>query len=461
MASQPTLRWVQTHGDASKQRDRRYLACTHRQRGVALLLLIFIVLVLGGTLGIRALNLAGAKGGGESAEATKTLALAKDALLAWSRSVDITSTQGYRAVRPGALPYPDVYGTATSSGPILYDGMQDLGCIIRTWTVAASQTLVTPYLAPTTIRCLGKLPWRMLGVNLRQDGTTDGAGVVPWYAVSANLVDHSYGAECPARLDASIATAGATGCGTVAGAATRPFPWLVVRDPFGAIISNRVAAVILLPGPPAARQTGTLTQASRGTVRVNPDQFLDTVRNTQCTGGFCDNARYRTAATSPMEFIQCVPAVTTTKDARFTQPYSCNDRLVYITIDELMQVASDRIAVEAISCINAFAKTNDRTPFADNTLDRRADTGATSGYLPSSYWDDTGSLADWLPYCPFFSNLYWDSWQRVVDYAVSPTHAVAGGWSGAGSLSIPGKSGAYKVTLRITINGLSTWYGIQ
>ena len=313
-----------------------------RQRGVALLLMLLVVLMIGGTFGVRALNLSTFSGGIENRETSKILAQSKEALLAWSQAVDPTSSGGHRAIRPGALPYPDVYGTGISVGPIAYDGMQDLGCIPRTWTVALSQDLVAPSTTapiPTNLRCIGKLPWRLLGLDLNQDGTPDSAGFVPWYAVSANLIDHSYASECPARLDVSIAplTTRTASCGTVTGAAQLPFPWLLVRDQFGTILSNRVAAVVIVPGPPATRQTGTLTQANRSSLNVGPDQFLDTVRNTLCTGGFCDNARYRTTpqATAPMEFIQCATAATTLGDSRFTQPYSCNDTLIYITIDEL------------------------------------------------------------------------------------------------------------------------------
>ena len=313
------------------------------------------------------------------------------------------------------------------------------------------------------IRCFGKIPWRLLGLDLVQDGPSDGAGLVPWYAVSANLVDHIYANECPARMDASIATASATGCGSMTTASTRPYPWLTVRDAFGNILSNRVAAVIIVPGPPTTRQTGTLTQANRSSTLVGPDQFLDTVRNAKCTAGYCDNARYRTTpATAPMEFIQCVAENTTLNDSRFTQPYSCNDRLIYITIDELMQAASDRIAVEAINCLSAFATAQTRAPFAGNAGGSRdAINGQTTGFIPSSDWDETLANPDWLAYCPFFNNYYWNSWQQVVSYNVSPTHTVAGGWGGAGTLLIPGKQGTYKVTLSININGVSRWYGIQ
>ena len=174
-----------------------------RQRGVALLLMLLVVLMIGGTFGVRALNLSTFSGGIENRETSKILAQSKEALLAWSQAVDPTSSGGHRAIRPGALPYPDVYGTGISVGPIAYDGMQDLGCIPRTWTVALSQNLVAPSTTPpipTNLRCIGKLPWRLLGLDLNQDGTPDSAGFVPWYAVSANLIDHSYASECPARF---------------------------------------------------------------------------------------------------------------------------------------------------------------------------------------------------------------------------------------------------------------------
>ena len=450
-----------------------------RQRGVALLLMLLVVLMIGGTFGIQALNFAAAKSGFEDPVTTKLLAQSKEALLAWAQNVDRSSNNaaagdnwGHRAIRPGSLPYPDVYGTnpigmPLTTNPIVYDGLHDMGCIRRTWTgtQALRNPNTAPYASAATIRCLGKLPWRLLGVNLVQNDSVDSDGIVPWYAVSGNVVNHldSMSVPCVTRFDPSIATAGASaGCGASETEipTSLPFPWLIVRDPYGNVLSNRVAAVVIMPGPPTTRQTGTLTQNNRAATTARPDQFLDTVRNALCTPtGYCDNARY---STTTLEFIQCVPSITTLNDPRFTQPYSCNDRLIYITIDELMQAASDRAAREAIGCINTLVKTIGRAPYADDgLLARDASAGLTSGLIPTSDWDESAAIADWLPYCADFSDLNWDSWQKLFQYQVSPANATANGWGNAGTLMIPGKPGTYKVTLSININGVSRWYGIQ
>ena len=197
-----------------------------RQRGVALLLLLLIVLTIGGTFGIQALSLSVTKVGVENPAATRVLAQSKAALLAWAQTIDPVSNSGYRAVRPGSLPYPDVYGNATLNSPIMYDGMQDIGCIRSTWN--GTSNLRNPQLAfatAATMRCIGKIPWRLLGIDVNQSGTadvagriTDSFGVVPWYAVSANLVTHvdSSTSPCPRRLDALIASPStiAGSCGT-------------------------------------------------------------------------------------------------------------------------------------------------------------------------------------------------------------------------------------------------------
>ena len=447
-----------------------------RQRGVALLLMLLVVLMIGGTFGFKTLNTATAKDGIENSAATKILAQSKEALLAWAMMPDTTvSSLGYRGSRPGALPYPDVYGRDTSSSPIRYDGMQDRGCLPSNWT--GTQTLVLPTGTPnppTNIRCLGKLPWRLLGLQLLGlnfttafDRTTDGAGIVPWYAVSANLVDFNSASECPRRLDASVVTASATGCGVDASdiAPTLPFPWLSVRDQFGAILSTRVAAVLIMPGPPTARQTGTLTQNNRRLDTARPDQFLDTVRNSLCTPtGYCDNARI---SASPMEFIQCVPANTTMQDGRFTQPYSCNDQLIYITIDELMQAASDRVAREAITCLNAYGKANGTAPFADTTSDsdKNANPGLHAGLLPTSAPDAGAGV--WPTACTYFTEIYWNSWQQVVSYNVSQKNTVTNTvdprpWDSAGDLNDKsGNPSDYKVTLTMNVGSATRWYGIR
>ena len=124
-----------------------------------------------------------------------------------------------------------------------------------------------------------------------------------------------------------------------------------------------------------------------------------------------------------------------------------------------MQAASDRVAREAIECLNAYGKTNGTTPFADATsdTDKDANVGLLSGLLPTSAPDSGAGV--WPSSCTHFSEIYWNSWQQVVNYSVSSSNTTA--WNAPGSLTIPGRTGTYKVTLQISVNGADRWYGIQ
>ena len=112
--------------------------------------------------------------------------------------------------------------------------------------------------------------------------------------------------------------------------------------------------------------------------------------------------------------------------------------------------------------MNAYGKTNGIAPFADdpndgNSLDRHYVGGTYDGRLPTSVPD--GSAGSWPASCTYFNEIYWNSWQQVVNYSVSIANTT--NWNAPGDRLIPGRTGTYKLTLQITVNGVQRWYGIQ
>lgn len=413
------------------------LAASKQQRGVVLLVILMVTITFGGYFGVRALNAAVARSGIDEHEGENILAQSKSALLAWSVTTDenlpsltpaVAPPNGVRAFRPGTLPYPDV--ATGSSNTMPSDGFSDRGCARATWTGIGtlrpvSDTTVLTLAQRTNLRCFGRLPLKTIGLAyLANDDPSDSAGRWPWYIVSANLVAINF--FCPARLDSSITgtglPAGVTQCGDD-NTPTVPFPWITVLDPFGQTLSTRVAAVIILPGPVTTRQPGNARQTRSATAL--PSAFLDTVDNALCPGGRCDNGSLNQAP--GMTFIQCVKPSTTVGDARFPANYACNDRLAYITIDELFSHVARRIERDFVRCLTEYATNNGaRYPWAGATNDPSSIiAGTTAGSFPSN---DAGAAAT----CSAQAG-YWGGWQRATTYTVAADQRSA-------SLVLPGRA---------------------
>lgn len=402
---------------------RRLVAPAHQQRGVVLLVILLVTMTFGGYFGVRALNAAAARTSLDEIESQRILSNARQALLAWSVTTDnslasatVSANFGIRAFRPGNLPYPDLATAQTSTTPS--DGLRDLGCANATWAGAGVLRPVTASLTnaqKTNIRCFGRLPVATLGLEAVAGSSADVSGRWPWYIVSANLVNINQ--DCPTRLDGTItSTALATGtnsCGNI-NTPTAPFRWITVLDQYGAVISSRVAAVIILPGPITVRQPGNIRQTR--SAAALPTAFLDTVDNAACTGGRCDNGRLNS---TPLTFIQCVNPPTTVGDARFNANYACNDRITYITIEELFSYAAKRIEREFVVCLAEYAKNNsNKYPWAALAGSPSSVTvGQTSGSFPSNDASATPTCSN--------QGIYWGGWQRAATYTVAADQSSA------------------------------------
>jgi hypothetical protein len=319
-----------------------------KQKGAALILMAFIL-----GLAVTAYLLYASNPEKLRAEQDKktyqSLNEAKQALIAWAVSHQYT---------PGQMPWPDRH-----LDPLIYDGSSD--CVAAIFQPSyllgqlPSQPDTSPCLDPNTGLnvYLGLSTYSGLGQEFR-----DAQGNRLWYAVSRNLVrDH-------ATLTNPIINPNIVNAST--------YQWLQVLDRNGNLVSDRVAAVIIAPG-----------DALEG-----HNQFLDSL---QIGASVFNNRGY---ATDDEDFIigddsRNVSA----NDPTFVKPYNFNDKLVYITIDELMAALGKRVGEEVRARLARYAKLNGNYPFAArmggvgaaSTRTYRCSTGNIIGALPVDNPADT------------------------------------------------------------------------
>lgn len=295
-------------------------------------------------------------------EGDSRLAQARDALIAYALQTTFADSE-----RPGTLPFPDQL-SASESPAQNYDGTTNQACLDS--AQPDGYPLINTVGDPNGLRarCLGRLPWRDIGFRIPGASQVDLPGDVPWYALSRNLLNFA----CTPLLnpDTAALAPSQAACPNPDG---RPYyPWLTLRDSNGALVSDRVAALLILPGPPIGSQARTaapLKPAGHyldalsvgGSVRRNDDMDEDFVRS-------ADNQ----------------PA----KDASGAVAF--NDRVAHITIDELMGrlARSGFVQNQLIRSIEdyrtAYGTYPWLAPFADPTLDASylAVAGTTDGLLP-------------------------------------------------------------------------------
>jgi type II secretory pathway pseudopilin PulG len=271
------------------------------QQGMAMLILVLMIALVLTSYLVSGLN-------GESYKRNKelktarVLVQAKEALIGWS----VAHPQ-----YPGMMPFPDRNGDGD------YDGNSDC---VAAFTYA--HLIGRLPFATQTAPCIGTLQYGL------SDGFIDGDGEPLWYAVSRNLIRTSVvpGALVinPAIMDSPT------------------FPWLVVRDKNGQVISNRVAAVIIAPGKVVGAQ-------NRAGGIAGPAAYLDTA----VVGGVTySNANY---ALPNEDFIMAEDMqFVSNPHPTYGQPYQFNDKLIFITIDELMLALERRAIREAKNALNNY-----------------------------------------------------------------------------------------------------------
>lgn len=303
------------------------------QRGMALIIMSFLLGLATTAYIIHAINSSTIQTE-RNKKTFDALAQAKTALIGWSVN---------HAVLPGMMPFPDRNGDGD------YDGKSDC------YTGAFAYSFL-----------LGRLPWAGqtnpcitpqtgLGIDIR-----DGSGERLWYAVSRNLVRDYEHSENPI-MNPGMINGPFTTPPYLRQSGTTPYPWMTVLDKSGNVVSNRVAAVIIAPGPPLDNQdrSGGLADAT---------EYLD---NFHIGAAIYSNTGY----TQPDEdFVMGEDSsAVRSDDTTYQHPYYFNDKLVYITIDELMAEVEKRVAGEAKTALKSYNTTNGYFPYA-------APLGSSSGY---------------------------------------------------------------------------------
>jgi len=340
----------------------------NRQGGIILLLIVLSMLAIGGVFFLAAVN----KGAGEraqtqSVDGARLLAVAKQALIGYAVG-DLSAT----GARPGQLPLPDTLFNGN------YDGSADATSCLNAAAVNGLPPLSGGGAQVANLRCLGRLPWRTLGLSIDGTSERDVLGLIPWYAASPNLADPNITSACMSVLN-PITAASSTAtfsCGVTTGPA---WPWLKVCDNTGRLLSDRVAFVLILPGEAIATtgrgQARTIGASGYG----NPADFLDAIATPAGWAGLPVAQRCSAFDNAGLtgEFIA-------------TEKTSVmNDQLVYVTIDELMIEVERRVASGVREAISKYRTDTGGYPWLATLADpsvvsltTRATPGTLSGLVP-------------------------------------------------------------------------------
>ena len=293
----------------------------------------------------------------ETAATTRALADARRALIGWSVGAGLSgSGVGHT---PGILPFPDRNTDARG-----YDGRADC---VTSWL--SDRHLIGRFAsAGETSPC----PARVLGVEFR-----DRSGELLWYAVSRNLVNHRGGSSPDAPINPGLLDE------------TPAYPWLRLVDANGVVVNGsdgeplEIAAVIIAPGPPLADQARTGAAPGAG-------EYLDSVTVNGVTYDNADSDGCRDAVTGASAYTDC-PGLTGEEfilypDARDTAAGtdSFNDRIVYITAEELLRAAEARALGEMAVVLERYRSSHGVYPWmAPYTTDPGADPASTVAFHAS------------------------------------------------------------------------------
>jgi len=282
------------------------------QKGGALILMVFIIGLGTAAYMLKALNASNLQAE-QDKKTYQTLNAAKQALISWAVADRYS---------PGQLPWPD------RNGDDNYDGSSD--CVAGAGTFQYKFLLGQLPSLPTTSPCLdpnnglsvyvGLSTYQGLGQRFN-----DAQGNALWYAVSKNMV-RDYELSINPIINPSLVN--------------KTTDWIQILDRNGNLISDRVAAVLIAPGAPVGDQ-------DRSGAAPTPDQYLDRIVRASDSQPF-KNYGYPVNVFDDNQFIMGDDGRTVSdSDSTFQKPYYFNDKLVYITIDELMAALSMRVGAEA------------------------------------------------------------------------------------------------------------------
>ncbi len=323
--------------------------------GAALIVFLTVLLLASSAMFLDRPRPALSAGDDRHVATARALAEAKAALIAWS--VTAYSPSG-RQITPGLLPFPDRNRDGN------YDGRGD--CV----TFGLNDS-----------HLLGRLPWAgdvspcpRIGLHI---DVHDGAGEGLWYAVSRNLVTRGYGGP----INTDIGSAGST-----------IHPWITLRDAEGEVIADPatgkalpIAAVIIAPGAALAGQDRSAVAPPSVDYLDSIDVQTTTYSNADADG--CPDSLVAPCGSSPggEEFIVY---------PHFRELGVFNDRLVYITVDELMRAVEGRVLGEAAIALNAYRLAYGVYPWLARLDNPRAVSGAASSGGGSFMSDLSANFTD-------------------------------------------------------------------
>ncbi|HSH73653.1 MAG TPA: hypothetical protein VK974_11410 [Methylophilaceae bacterium] len=305
-----------------------------KQQGAVLILMMFIIGLAVAAYTLKAFNAASLQSQ-QDEQTMQVLGEAKQALIAWAVS---------HPINPGQLPFPD---RSTGGG---YDGKSDC----YTGTFQYSFLLGRLPLIGQSNPCIN--PHTGVGGDW-----LDAQGNRLWYAVSRNLVHEYQAPSSDPVINPSIIN-------------NPNYQWLQVLDRNGNLISNRVAAVIISPGEPLGGQ-------DRSSSTAGASEYLDSFMIGAAT---YSNRGY---ATDDEDFIFGEDGRhLSASDITFQRPYYFNDKLIYITVDELMEALEHRSALTARQALINYKNWTSNYPHAamlGSTNNHSCISSNLKGFLPT------------------------------------------------------------------------------
>jgi hypothetical protein len=337
-----------------------------KQKGAVLILIAFIIGLATTAYLLYALNPARIRAE-QDKKTYQSLNEAKQALIAWSVSHQYT---------PGQMPWPDRH-----LDPGIYDGSSDCATTVFQYSNLLGQLPSLPDTSPCLDKNTGLSVYAGFSTypSLGQD-FRDAQGNKLWYAVSRNLVRQYEPPASDPIINPNIIN-------------TSTYQWLEVLDRNGNLVSDRVAAVILAPGEALDGQNRSGA--------ADASQFLDRF---QIGAAVFNNRGY---ATDDEDFIMGDDSRNVSaNDLTFVQPYNFNDKLVYITIDELMAALEKRVGEQVRTSLKTYQDTNGYYPYATqlgtttnlSCWQNAAGTdGLKEGLLPTNYQSCSYTRTTTLP----------------------------------------------------------------
>ena len=391
----------------------RFASRLRRQRGAALIVAVLLFAMIGVTT-----LLAFARGSESEAEkerrTTEALATAKEALIGFASGVALTGTE-----RPGDLPCPDLDN----------DGSAELSCNIQA-------------------QRLGRLPWKTLGLpDLR-----DGNGERLWYAVSTNFKNNSR-TGCPNHSNPGCLNSNTLGTITLRDASGAVVHDATNHDP---IKHNGIVAVVISPGTVLTREDSPTTPQDRTVAGINnPMNYLDVL-----PAGGEDNADF--VDDNANGFVSG-PVVNASGKVII------NDRILPITLNDVLPVLERRVAQEVALCLREYAAASgQKYPWAADMIqsgtmnpplgDYRDISARAYGRIPDppftqSQNDDPKKImsATWTGACKLLLGNWWTNWKSQVLYAVAPAFQPDGSAGCGACLTINQPTGVPLTNVRVVV----------